>query len=34
VRSLFAFDAAWVVNNTFYGVVVDDAELSTVDDQS
>jgi hypothetical protein len=34
VRSLFAFDAARIVNNTFYGIVVDDAELSTVDDQS
>ena len=34
VRSLFAFDAAWIVNNTFYGIVVNDAELSTVDDQS
>ncbi len=32
VRSLFAFYAAWIVNNTFYSIVVDDAELSTVDD--
>ena len=32
VRSLFAFYTAWIINNSFYAIVINDAELFTVDD--